>query len=89
MSIKQRKATYKDVNKLNKTIKKATGDPYWIRYTKIPGRKWFISVFVFLVRFQAELTARMDLPCSSAKATTPQRRILVSLSPGIVPNLTG
>ena len=46
MSIKQRKATYKDVNKLNKTIKKAMGDPYWIRYTKIPGRKWFISVFV-------------------------------------------
>ena len=27
-------------------IKKATEDTYWIRYTKIPGSKWYISIFV-------------------------------------------
>ena len=46
MSIKQRKATYKDVKLLNKMIKRAQEETYWIKYTKIPGSKWFISVFV-------------------------------------------
>ena len=46
MSIKQRKATYRDVKLLNKMIKRTTEENYWIKYTKIPGSKWYISVFV-------------------------------------------
>ena len=38
-SIKQRKATYKDVKNLNKMIKKTQNENYWIRYTKIPGNR--------------------------------------------------
>ena len=46
MSIVQRKATYKDVKKLNKMIKQAKDDNFWIRFTKIPGHRWFLTVFV-------------------------------------------
>ena len=46
MSILQRKATFKDIRKLNKMIKMAKEENFWIKFSKIPGRRWFISVFV-------------------------------------------
>ena len=46
MSISQRKATHKDVKKLNKMIKTTMDGTFWIKYSKIPGHRWFLSVFV-------------------------------------------
>ena len=45
-SIKQRNATWKDVKKINKMVKQAFAENYWIRYTKIRGSRWFLTVFV-------------------------------------------
>ena len=46
MSIVQRQATYKDVKKLNKMISQALNNNYWIKYSKIQGNRWFLTVFV-------------------------------------------
>ena len=46
MSIKQRKATHKDIKKLNKMIKRAISENFWIKFSKIPGHRWFLTVFV-------------------------------------------
>ena len=45
-SIKQKKATWKDIKKINKMVSQALSENYWIRYTKIKGNRWFLTVFV-------------------------------------------
>ena len=46
LSIRQRRATFRDVKTANQIITQLKINPYWIKYTKIPGSRWFISVFV-------------------------------------------
>ena len=46
LSIRQRKATFKDIKTANQMVTQLKSNPYWIRFTKIPGSKWFITVFV-------------------------------------------
>ena len=45
LSIRQRKATYKDVKNANQIVTQLRSNPYWIKYVKIPGDRWFITVF--------------------------------------------
>lgn len=45
MSIVQRSATYRDVKKLNKLIGQALNSNYWIKYSKLHGNRWFLTVF--------------------------------------------
>lgn len=45
MSIVQRSATYRDVKKLNKMIGQALNSNYWIKYSKLQGNRWFLTVF--------------------------------------------
>ena len=46
LSIRQRKATFKDVKTANQIITQLKINPYWIKFSKIPGSKWFVTVFV-------------------------------------------
>ena len=41
-----RRATFKEVKQLNAMIKRAIEGNYSVRYSRIPDRKWFLSVFV-------------------------------------------
>ena len=46
LSIRQRKATFKDIKTANQIITQLKVNPFWIKYTKIPGSRWCITVFV-------------------------------------------
>ena len=46
LAIKQRNVTHREVKQLNNMIKRAEEGMYSIRYTKIPGNKWVLSIFV-------------------------------------------
>ena len=46
LSIKQRHATHREVKQLNSMIKRAKEGQFSIRFAKIPGNKWHLSVFV-------------------------------------------
>ena len=46
LSIKQRNATYKKVKQVNNMVKRAKKENFSIRFCKIPGNKWYLSMFV-------------------------------------------